>query len=45
LSCEAWCKNSQMLMDTKNTMYKGMSIEIIKIIFQKIKTVNTFIAS
>jgi hypothetical protein len=26
LSCEAWCKNSQMLMNTKNTLYKGKSL-------------------
>jgi hypothetical protein len=41
-------KNSQMLMDIENTVYKGkicMSIEIIKIIFQKIKMVSTLIAS
>jgi hypothetical protein len=35
-------------MDIENTVYKGkicMSIEIIKIIFQKIKMVSTLIAS
>jgi hypothetical protein len=32
-------------MDIENTVYKGMSIETIKVIVQKISTVSTFIAS
>jgi hypothetical protein len=28
LSCEAWCKNSQILMDTENIVYKSKSLHI-----------------
>jgi hypothetical protein len=28
LSCEAWCKNSQLLMGTKNIVYKGKSLHV-----------------